>query len=181
MRVQTVVIIAGWAAWLGAIALHGMRQPKRKAVIARPLPTRIGFALQTAAAVLPWLLRGRPSPMRDVAAMVLTPASVAFGCLAVRALGKQWRVHAAIISDHELVRHGPFRVVRHPVYLSFFGMTLAGALAATNGKATALCCALFIAGTEIRIRAEERLLAGRFGEEFERFRAEVPAYLPLLR
>jgi len=37
---------------------------------------------------------------------------------------------------------------------------------------------LFFIGTEVRVRTEEKLLATRFGEEFESYKREVPAYLP---
>jgi protein-S-isoprenylcysteine O-methyltransferase Ste14 len=39
---------------------------------------------------------------------------------------------------------------------------------------------LFIIGTEIRVRIEERLLASHFGEEFQAYKRSVPAYLPFL-
>jgi protein-S-isoprenylcysteine O-methyltransferase Ste14 len=39
----------------------------------------------------------------------------------------------------------------------------------------------FVIGTEIRVRAEEQLLASRFGEEFATYKATTPAYLPFLR
>jgi protein-S-isoprenylcysteine O-methyltransferase Ste14 len=31
------------------------------------------------------------------------------------------------------------------------------------------------------VRAEEQLLATRFGDEFEKYKATTPAYLPFLR
>jgi protein-S-isoprenylcysteine O-methyltransferase Ste14 len=40
---------------------------------------------------------------------------------------------------------------------------------------------LFAAGTWIRVRAEERLLAGAFGEDFEAYRNHVPAVIPRWR
>jgi protein-S-isoprenylcysteine O-methyltransferase Ste14 len=36
-------------------------------------------------------------------------------------------------------------------------------------------------GTEIRVHAEERLLAARFGEDFARYKAKTPAYFPFIR
>jgi len=45
----------------------------------------------------------------------------------------------------------------------------------------AFSLALFIIGTEIRIRIEDRLLAGNFGDEFHRYRQRVWAYVPFLR
>ncbi len=41
--------------------------------------------------------------------------------------------------------------------------------------------AFFVAGTEIRVRSEEKLLRERFGAEFDAYAARVPAYVPLLR
>jgi protein-S-isoprenylcysteine O-methyltransferase Ste14 len=39
---------------------------------------------------------------------------------------------------------------------------------------------LFLIGTEIRVRAEEKLLASQFGKEFEDYERHVPAYIPFL-
>jgi protein-S-isoprenylcysteine O-methyltransferase Ste14 len=39
---------------------------------------------------------------------------------------------------------------------------------------------LFLAGTEIRVRAEEGLLLVRFGAKFVEWRRSVPAYFILL-
>jgi protein-S-isoprenylcysteine O-methyltransferase Ste14 len=40
---------------------------------------------------------------------------------------------------------------------------------------------LFIAGTEIRVRTEDRLLESRFGERFLQYRKRVWAYVPFVR
>jgi protein-S-isoprenylcysteine O-methyltransferase Ste14 len=40
---------------------------------------------------------------------------------------------------------------------------------------------LFVAGTEIRVRVEDNLLASRFGERFREYQQRVPAYVPLVR
>jgi protein-S-isoprenylcysteine O-methyltransferase Ste14 len=39
---------------------------------------------------------------------------------------------------------------------------------------------LFIVGTEIRVRTEEKLLAERFGEEFRQYKSRVRAYIPFV-
>ena len=39
----------------------------------------------------------------------------------------------------------------------------------------------YIAGTEIRVRAEDRLLAERFKDAFVAYRSRVRAYIPGLR
>jgi protein-S-isoprenylcysteine O-methyltransferase Ste14 len=40
---------------------------------------------------------------------------------------------------------------------------------------------LFVVGTEIRVRAEEKRLASRFGEEFQTYKNTVPGYIPFLK
>src|SRR5262249_50797527 len=40
---------------------------------------------------------------------------------------------------------------------------------------------VFLAGTEVRVRAEDRLLAERFRESFTEYRSRVPAYVPFIR
>jgi len=44
-----------------------------------------------------------------------------------------------------------------------------------------LATAIFICGTEVRVRIEDSLLASRFGAEFQEYRRSVPAYVPFVR
>ena len=44
----------------------------------------------------------------------------------------------------------------------------------------AVALVFFIAGTEVRIRIEDRLLAERFGAAFDEYRRRVDAYVPFL-
>jgi protein-S-isoprenylcysteine O-methyltransferase Ste14 len=62
-----------------------------------------------------------------------------------------------------------------------FGMILSTLAAWTWWPMAVGSVVAFVAGTEIRIRAEERLLAERFGESFSAYRSRTSAYLPLLR
>ena len=39
----------------------------------------------------------------------------------------------------------------------------------------------YIVGTEIRVGAEERLLASRFGDEYTEYRRTARAYIPFIR
>jgi protein-S-isoprenylcysteine O-methyltransferase Ste14 len=41
--------------------------------------------------------------------------------------------------------------------------------------------AVFLIGTEIRVRIEDRLLASQFGDRFEEYRRRVPAYIPFIK
>jgi protein-S-isoprenylcysteine O-methyltransferase Ste14 len=102
--------------------------------------------------------------------------------LATRTLGKRHlRLDAAVVEGHELIQHGPYRVVRHPIYLSFLCAVWAVGILAAPWWLFATATVIFLMGTEIRVRAEDRLLAERFGEVFETYRRSTRAYLPLVR
>lgn len=98
-----------------------------------------------------------------------------------RALGRQLRFDAAIGSHHELVRGGPYRIIRHPIYGSMLCLLWGIGLVAAPLWLFLATTLLFLAGTEIRVRIEDGLLAGRFGETFNEHRSSTRAYLPFIR
>jgi len=98
-----------------------------------------------------------------------------------RALGRQLRIDAGLSSDHELITHGPYRLVRHPIYTSMLCLLLGTGFALASWPLLAAAVVFFIAGTEIRIRIEEQLLISAFGNRYEQYRRDVPAYIPLVR
>jgi len=100
---------------------------------------------------------------------------------AARELGKQWRFEAALSADHELIRVGPYRFIRHPIYTSMFGMLMATGAAYTWWPMWIAGTMFFVIGTEIRVRAEDRLLADRFQQKFKSYREQVHAYIPFIR
>jgi len=104
-----------------------------------------------------------------------------FGWTAVRALGRQWRIDAALSADHELVRSGPYRIVRHPIYTSMLCLLLGTGFMLTPLPLLLLALILFLVGGEIRVRIEDGLLASRFGGQFLDYQRSVPAYLPFLK
>jgi protein-S-isoprenylcysteine O-methyltransferase Ste14 len=60
-------------------------------------------------------------------------------------------------------------------------MLLCTVLILTPWEWAGVALALFIAGTEIRVHTEDKLMAARFGDEFVKYRAKVPAYVPFVR
>ena len=96
-------------------------------------------------------------------------------------LGRQWRFDAGLNADHELVRSGAYRFVRHPIYASMLCMLLGTGLLVAPALVLLVSLVLFFIGVEIRIRIEDALLASRFGEDFREYQRRVPAYLPFIR
>jgi protein-S-isoprenylcysteine O-methyltransferase Ste14 len=86
-----------------------------------------------------------------------------------------------LYEDHELVRTGPYAWVRHPIYASLLAMLLCTLLLLTPWQWSLAALVVFLAGTEIRVRTEDRLLASRFQDVFREYRKKVPAYVPFVR
>jgi protein-S-isoprenylcysteine O-methyltransferase Ste14 len=179
-----VELIVCWAVWV--VAFVGARKTaagQTKAV--RAPASWWGIALVAVGFFCVWA-QVRPagfhkSPLSLILSMLLAPPSAALAWAAVHHLGKQWRYEAAISPDHELIQTGPYALVRHPIYASMLGMLLAAACCLTWWPMFLLGLAFFLAGTEIRIHAEERLLAQHFGDTYAAYRARVPAYIPYIR
>jgi protein-S-isoprenylcysteine O-methyltransferase Ste14 len=148
--------------------------------IRRERSSDVGMALQFAAVLLVLGLPGAWHTATAMAGLMLAAASIVWLRASLKHLGRQWRVQAVIAEDHELITTGPYRIVRHPVYLAFLGMILATVL--MRGAAGPLALAVFIAGTEIRVRAEERILREAFGARFSDYVSLTRwAYLPWIR
>ena len=118
---------------------------------------------------------------RFAASMFLAIAAVALMWAGVRQLGLEFRIKAVVTRDHSLVTAGPYALIRHPIYLSMLLFLLANGLYRTWPPALALALAVYIAGTEIRVRAEDNLLSRRFGPAFDDYRRRVAAYIPFIR
>lgn len=115
-----------------------------------------------------------------VAALTIVTAvlSVWLCAAAVKALGKQWTYRARVLDEHELITQGAYSLVRNPIYLGMFGMLISTGLAVGRWPVLIGSVIVFLAGTAVRIRAEEKLLREAFGPKFEDYAARVPALIP---
>jgi protein-S-isoprenylcysteine O-methyltransferase Ste14 len=109
----------------------------------------------------------------------LLAAGLSFSILARRYLGRNWSGTVTLKEDHELIRTGPYRWVRHPIYtgilLGFVGSAVA--LAEWRGLvAAALVTIAFL----LKIRLEERWMIETFGDAYRRYRREVKALIPFV-
>lgn len=86
---------------------------------------------------------------------------------------------AQLFEGQPLITHGPYALVRHPMYL---GLVLAstGSLLLYQTWTTLLFAA-FSPFLLLRARREEQALAGEFGESWHEYCNRVPLLLPRLR
>lgn len=182
--VATIEVLLCWIVWSFAFRQPSKSAKGQKEAVRAPA-SRWGIFLVMLAFACSWAYvkpKGFAKPVPElVAAMILGPLSVWLVYAATRHLGKQWRYQAALSEDHELITTGPYSWLRHPIYASMLGMLLATLLMWTWWPMLIAALVFFIAGTEIRVYAEERLLASRFPAEYAAYRKRTRAYIPLIR
>src|SRR5579883_2405984 len=147
-----------------------------------PPPVRLLYLAATAAAVLFVERRtGRwaGTPLVTAAGVLLVAGGAALHLRARRALGALWSDVIAVRARHEVVDHGPYARVRHPIYLGIL-LLAAGTVCAHPSPAT-ICVGLgTAAGVALKIPLEERALRRTLGEAYSRYAARVPALVPRL-
>jgi protein-S-isoprenylcysteine O-methyltransferase Ste14 len=182
-----IVVMCCWFAFGSAFFLlnRGHRSADRK----REPASLIGFALQMLGLAFVWFIRrpmftpiARTGKALEILLAVVTivagVSSVWIMLAAIRALGKQWSLTARVLEGHNLITTGPYALVRHPIYTALLNMTIATGLAQSNWLALVSAILIYLTGTMIRIKSEERLLRETFGAEYEEFARRVPALIP---
>jgi len=94
-----------------------------------------------------------------------------------RVLGRNWSGAVMIKEGHRLVREGPYRVVRHPLYTGMIGMFLGTAIVWGEWHALAglvLCVAAYAR----KIGIEERQLRQEFGAAYDDYRRATWSLIP---
>jgi protein-S-isoprenylcysteine O-methyltransferase Ste14 len=175
------ILGAGWLAWCAPFLMFQRNTPQASIVDRR---ARWGMLLLAVAYSILWQSsfweRSR-SLWRITFSIVFFLLAILLSWSARRSLGRQWRIDAGLNADHKLVTAGPYRVVRHPIYTSMLCVLLGTGVMITPWWLLLVSLVFFLAGTEIRVRVEDRLLNSRFGDTFRAYQNNVPAYIPFLR
>ena len=176
-----VLLAAAWLLWFVPFPINGWNTAPAERKDAR---ARWGLALQFAAYILLFTTRfweRQPELWRIALSVGFFALAILLSSTAVRALGRHLRFDAALDRDHLLVSFGPYRVLRHPIYTSMLCMLLGTGFLLTPPPWLLIATLVFVIGTEIRVRIEDRLLASRFRDEFQGYQRTVSAYIPFVR
>jgi protein-S-isoprenylcysteine O-methyltransferase Ste14 len=149
-----------------------VREPAR-----RPARDPVAFAA-CAAAIGSLVLMQKPPASASapliVAADLVILASCAWLLASVLALG---RCFGVLPEARGLVTHGPYRLVRHPVYLGELG-ACAGLVLAAPTTWNLVAALVFVAAQGVRMRLEEAALSREF-PEYAAYAARTPRLVPL--
>jgi len=170
------------AYWLVS-ALKRKRTKQRESVLQRigyTLPLALGFYLLYQPRPLYGWLRSRflpAGPFVEWLGVFLTAAGIAVAFWARWHLGTNWSGVVTLKEGHELIRTGPYRTIRHPIYTGIL-LALLGT-AVTSGQVRALLAVVIVwLSFYVKARREESFLNQEFGPGFAEHKQHTGMFLP---
>jgi protein-S-isoprenylcysteine O-methyltransferase Ste14 len=134
----------------------------------------------------PSLLVFSGSPAGSTALLLASSGSlltVAGAALVLRSraeLGPAWSFVPQADQGTGLVTTGPYRLVRHPIYLGFALLAMGQALAFGSWPALMIVLSGIVPTFAWRARAEEKLLSRTFSERYAAYRQRTKMLIPYL-
>ncbi len=111
--------------------------------------------------------------------ILLTILGVAIAIWARYCLGRFWSARVTLKEGHELIRSGPYRFVRHPIYTGMLLATTGTALVVGEWRGVVAVALVLTAHSRKALR-EERLLATEFGPDYDSYRRNTGFLFPRL-
>lgn len=113
------------------------------------------------------------------AGVLLAATGVAIAIWARWHLGANWSGVVTLKEGHELIRSGPYRTIRHPIYTGILLAMLGSAIAVGEIRGL-LAVAIAWLSFYTKARREESLLTQEFGERFSEHLRRTGMFLPRL-
>jgi protein-S-isoprenylcysteine O-methyltransferase Ste14 len=128
---------------------------------------------------MPTPLTGRFIPVGPIfpaVGTILLAVGLGFAVWARRHLGRNWSVQVVVKEDHTLIRTGPYRYVRHPIYTGILLAMLGMAIAIGEWRVL-LGFGFMLLSFMIKSRQEERRMRETFSEYAE-YQRQTAALIP---
>jgi protein-S-isoprenylcysteine O-methyltransferase Ste14 len=93
-------------------------------------------------------------------------------------LGRNWSITLEVREKHQLVTHGVYRRIRHPMYTGFLLYGLGQALVIPNWLAGPFYLVTFALLIALRMGREERMMLEEFGKDYEAYMARTKRLIP---
>lgn len=96
-------------------------------------------------------------------------------------LGRNWSRTLEIQEGHQLITHGVYRTIRHPMYTSIALFSLAQGLMLENWLAGWSALVAFAILYFVRVPHEERMMSDFFGREYGEYTSKTGRLFPRIR
>jgi len=185
--ITTRIIIACWFIFIIVWVLAAFRtkpiveKQSAASMLAHRLPIGLGWwtlAIPKWSGPMTWQLIPH-TPLFEVLGAAICGYGLAFTLWARYTLAGNWSSDVTFKKDHQLIRSGPYRLVRHPIYTGLLVMCLGTAIHLGQLRGV-LSLLLFTLGFWIKLSQEERLLLRHFPDDYPIYRREVKALIPFV-
>ncbi|MGB7280893.1 MAG: isoprenylcysteine carboxylmethyltransferase family protein [Candidatus Acidiferrum sp.] len=111
--------------------------------------------------------------------VAITAAGIGFALWARWHLGSNWSGLVTLKEGHELIRTGPYRFIRHPIYTGVL-IGVFGTLLEDGEMRSLIALAMVWLSFDVKARREESFLAQEFGPGFAEHQSHTGMFLPKL-
>jgi protein-S-isoprenylcysteine O-methyltransferase Ste14 len=187
---MTGMLICGylWGAWAVVWLLWAMRTKRTQR--REGVSSRLSYMILTIAAFFLMFSNDVPrdwlrirlfgaNAWTEWLGVIITAAGLGFAIWARTYLGRNWSGVVSVKVGHELIRSGPYRWVRHPIYSGMI-LAMVGTALARHQVRGVVAVVLLYAGFKIKSRIEEQTMAATFGPEYADYMSGTGAIVPRL-
>jgi protein-S-isoprenylcysteine O-methyltransferase Ste14 len=132
---------------------------------------------------LPLSLSGQFSANLRILGFVLFIAGTFLVLWARRTLGRMWGISTSrkvfLLPDHQLIMSGPYKVIRHPMYLGWWLAVLGMVLIYRTWVLVAVLIFSIVVFAR-RARLEEKVLSEKFGGDWEDYARSTKSLIPAI-
>jgi len=120
-----------------------------------------------------------PTLSTNALGVAITIVGIVFAMWARVYLGGNWSSAVTVKVDHQLIRTGPYRWVRHPIYTGLI-TALIGTAIVRHQMRGIIAVVLVYCGFKLKSKIEERTMTETFGTQYEDYSRTTGAIVPRL-
>ena len=182
------IIIGCWVAFFVYWLVSALRvkataeKQSRWSALRHRIPVGLSWFLLAYRGSLPPPLNSPMTPRTDFTQFIgaaICLAGLLVTIWARRTLAGNWSSDVTLKQGHELVKAGPYRFVRHPIYTGLLVMSLGTAMDNGHLRAWLALVVMFI-GFWIKLSQEEQLMLRYFPDAYPAYRKQVKALVPFV-
>lgn len=183
LKIIWLIVLMYWFI-LGLAAKKGNSQePKMKQFIQYWLPLIIAVLLLGPGE---WfghtLLRENFVPHTDfvgITGLMIAFFGACIACWSRYNLGKNWSLSVQKKESHELIQHGIYKWIRHPIYTGLLLLFIGNTLIVGDYRGILAVIIVFVSFW-FKLKKEEQLLTETFGNQYIEYAAKTKALIPFV-
>ena len=116
----------------------------------------------------------------NILGLIIAAAGILIRITAVQTLGRFYTRTLRETDDHQIVSNGIYQYIRHPGYLGNILLFIGAGFALGNLYSFIVITVLFLVIYVYRIKVEEQMLVGIFGDHYKEYSKKTKKLLPFI-